>query len=92
MFRPGGPGTTARERPVYWPGPEKGCEASDLNRDVAVFDSEALANALFRSAALPLPATSPRWSAVSIEEVLAHGEQLPAKYSWGGGYVISPEP
>jgi hypothetical protein len=93
MFRPGIPGTTARERPVYWHGPEKGgCHASGLNSDVAVFDSEALAIAIFRPAALPLPPTASRWSAVSIEEALAHGEHLPARFSWGGGYVISPEP
>jgi hypothetical protein len=91
MFRPGIPGTTARERPVYWHGPEKGGKASDLNGDVAVFDSEALANTIFRSAALPLPPTASRWSAVSIQGVLAREGQLPARYSWGGGFVISPE-
>jgi hypothetical protein len=93
MFRPGIPGTTARERPVYWHGLENGgCHASDLNSDVAVFDSEALAIAIFRSAALPLPLIASRWRAVSIEEALAHGEELPATYSWGGGYVVSQEP
>jgi hypothetical protein len=93
MFRPGIPGTIARERPVYWHGPEKGgCHASELNSDVAVFDSEELAIAIFRSAALPLPPTASRWSAVSVEEVPTRGAQLGARYSWGGGYVISPEP
>jgi hypothetical protein len=94
MFRPGLPGSTAKERPVYWHGPEKGgCHASDLNSDVAVFDSEALAIAIFRSIALPLPPTASRWKAVSTEEALAHREKLlPAKYSWGGGYVVSSEP
>ena len=93
MFRPGIPGTTKRERPVYWHGPDKGCRASaPLNSDVAVFDSETQAISTFKSAALPIPPTASSWRALSTEEALAHGEKLPARYSWGGGYFASPEP